>query len=257
MDAFTEKLLMDESHLELSGDSSSDIGDSDSDGFEEISDSGLNIGKDEVERSYSLLGVPVQPDPSSLVLSELREKYPSAFSEESELLLQCVLRETALPFPELSDFQVFCINALLTHHNLLCVTPTGSGKSIIMYMFALCIKKLYPKGLVVVGMPLSSLIMEQHTNTLAVPILTLTMGAKIQGTVVEAMGEPTLSGLDGGGGVSKDISVEEACSGKYGLLCGHPEALSAEPGQQILRRMAREGMINGVMVDEVHQGGFL
>ena len=123
-----------------------------------------------------------------------------------------------------------------------------------MYIYALCIKKLNPKGLVVVGMPLSSLILEQHKNALTVPILTLSMGSNIQGSVVEATGQPTLSGYGGGGCISEDISVEEVCSGKYGLLFAHPEALAARPGQEILRRMAKENMIHAVMVDEVHQG---
>ena len=87
--------------------------------------SGLNISKEEVERSYSLLGVPVEPDPLPLRLSELKEKYPSACSQESEMLLQSVLSKTDLPFEKLSDYQAFCINALLTHHNILCVAPTA------------------------------------------------------------------------------------------------------------------------------------
>ena len=66
-----------------------------------------------MERTYSLLGVPVEPDPLPLQLSELKEKYPSACSQESEMLLQSVLSKTDLPFKKLSDYQAFCINALL------------------------------------------------------------------------------------------------------------------------------------------------
>lgn len=111
-----------------------------------------------------------------------------------------------------------------------------------------------PKSLVVVGMPLSMLIAEQHGNSFGVPVLTLTMGAKMKGTVVEAQGEPTLSGRDLGDTAQQDVSLDEACSGHFGLLCGHPESFASEPGQKILRKMSKEGMISGVMVDEVHQG---
>ena len=99
--------LMDEADLELSSDcSSSEMQDSESDEHDDASDSGLNVTKDEVERSLSLLGVPVEPNASTLLLSELRLKHPSAFSPESESLLSAVLKETPLPFPALSDFQV-------------------------------------------------------------------------------------------------------------------------------------------------------
>ena len=150
--------------------------------------------------------------------------------------------------------QVFCVNALLNHLNVLCVTPTGSGKSAVMYVFALCVKKLNPRGLIVVGMPLSMLIAEQHKNSWGLPVLTLTMGAKIKGTVVEAQGEPKLAGQDSGDAAPQDLTLEEACTGKYGLLFGHPEAFAGEPGQKILRKLSKEMMISAVMVDEVHQG---
>ena len=84
--------------------------------------------------------------------------------------------------------------------------------------------------------------------------MTLTMDAKIRGTVVEAQGQPTLSGQDSADAAQQVLTLEEACSGKFGLLFGHPEAFAAEPGQKILRKMSKEGMISGVMVDEVHQG---
>ena len=101
--------MNEEADLDLSSDSSSSEmqdSESDGDGIEDISDSGLNVSKEEVQRSLALLGVPVQPDPSTLLLSELRVKHPSAFSPESESLLSTVLAETLLPFPALSDFQV-------------------------------------------------------------------------------------------------------------------------------------------------------
>ena len=98
---------MDEADLDLSSDSSSsELQDSEAEEFEEVSDFGLNVSKEEVERTLALLGVPVESDPSTLLLSELQLKYPAAFSPESESLLRSVLGEISLPFPALSDFQV-------------------------------------------------------------------------------------------------------------------------------------------------------
>ena len=58
--------------------------------------------------------------------------------------------------------------------DLLVVMPTGSGKTAIMFVFAMAIRRLPPgfkgypstvsKSLVVVGMPLAMLILDQHSN---------------------------------------------------------------------------------------------
>lgn len=149
---------------------------------------------------------------------------------------------------------MYAVNCLLNHIDLLCVMPTGAGKSIVIYIFALCIRKLNPTGIVVVGQPLSSLINEQHTNPLRVPVLTMSMGGKVRGTSVDGIGMPPSLGQDSAERLSKDVSVEEACGGRFAVFCGHPESFDSKPGQEVLRRMAREGMIMSVMLDEVHQG---
>ena len=60
-------------------------------------------------RNYGSLGTPTDPDPSTLVLSELRMRHPEAFSRDSEKLLEEVLSEAILPFSSLSDFQVLAV----------------------------------------------------------------------------------------------------------------------------------------------------
>ena len=122
-----------------------------------------------------------------------------------------------------------------------------------MYMYTLCIKKMNPKSLVVVGMPLSSLIDEQLNNSFKIPVLTLSMGAKLKGNSVEAHGQPSLAAQ----GSQQHLDIEEACSGKFGLLFGHPEAFASEVGQKMLRRLSDKLEIAAVMVDEVHQGMFI
>ena len=124
--------------------------------------------------------------------------------------------------------------------------PTGSGKSIVIFVYALCARKRNPKAIVIVGQPLSALIAEQYHNPLKVPILSLSMGTQLRGTSLESP-SPV-------GGLSKEVTVAEACSGDYAVFFGHPEAFDSKPGQEILRKMAQEKMITGVMLDEVHQG---
>ena len=61
--------------------------------------------KEQANKNYDLLGSPVTPDPSTLVLDELRIRHPAAFDKEVERLLASVVEEAGLPFP-LTDFQV-------------------------------------------------------------------------------------------------------------------------------------------------------
>ena len=82
------------------------------------------ITKAAVEENYELMERVYTPDPSPLVLSDLRLAHPEAFSPASESALASALSDLSLPFP-LSDFQTFSVNCLLNQHDLLCVVPTG------------------------------------------------------------------------------------------------------------------------------------
>ena len=93
--------------------------------------------------------------------------------------------------------------------------PTGSGKGIVILVFALCVRKRNPKAIVVVGQPLSALITEQHQNSLKVPVLSLSMGGQLRGTAFEC---PPPAG-----NLSREVTVAEACSGDYAVFFGHPE----------------------------------
>ena len=86
-------------------------------------------------------------------------------------------------------------------------------------------------------MPLSLIISQQLDNCWC-PVLNMSMGGN-------------LTGVSDGGTVS--VTLEEALSGKFLITFLHPEATSTDFGQQFLRSLAREGMIRGLVVDEVHQ----
>ena len=51
-----------------------------------------------------------------------------------------------------------------------------------------------------------------------------------------------------------NLSIEDITSGRYVLLCGHPEAFASKTGQAILRALAALKMIKAVLNDEVHVG---
>ena len=88
-------------------------------------------------------------------------------------------------------------------------------------------------------MPLSLIITQQLENSWC-PVLSMSMGGH-------------LTGVGEGGSVA--VTLEEALSGKFLITFLHPEATSTDFGQLFLRSLAREGMIRGLVVDEVHQVG--
>ena len=153
---------------------------------------------------------------------------------------------TRLATVQYNMVQVYAVCSLLNNIDILCVMPTGSGKTIVIFVFALCARKRNPKAIVVVGQPLSALIAEQHHNPLKVPVLSLSMGGQLRGSSLESPSP--------GGVVSKEVTIAEACCGAYAVFFGHPEAFDSKPGQEILRQMAREEIICAVVLDEVHQG---
>ena len=75
-----------------------------------------------------------------------------AFSAKSELALSLVLQDLQLDF-DLADFQVFAVNAILIGHSVISVIPTGSGKSLVIYLVALALPKMIgvENTMVVVG----------------------------------------------------------------------------------------------------------
>ena len=49
--------------------------------------------------------------------------------------------------------QVFCVNALCNGCDVAAIIPTGSGKTLVIYLFALTLQKLNPgtKAMIIVG----------------------------------------------------------------------------------------------------------
>ena len=64
----------------------------------------LGISRQEVEANQLKMGEEVEDDKPSLNLLELREKYPEAFTQESETCLSAVLEDLQLPY-KLTDYQ--------------------------------------------------------------------------------------------------------------------------------------------------------
>ena len=194
-----------------------------------------------------------------IVYWTLSHSLSDAFTPESELALQLVLEDLALPFP-VSPFQEFATNALLNRVDVVGILPTGSGKTLVFYLFSLALRKLPPGyksippsvsqgGLVLVSMPLSMLIQAQLSNPYGCKVASLSMAAEVSGTVCQAKG---LSHLRCAGELISD--AELVANNNFLLLFFHPEAIDDEKGRKLLRDLSRKGRIGGLLIDEVHLG---
>jgi len=201
-----------------------------------IEDQDVNAYISEQEASYNYLmaGRLVKEDETAV----LKKNYKEAFSPESQAAVAAVLEDLNLGYP-LSDFQDIAVNGLLNGLDLLVIIPTGMGKMLIVYLFALALRK-YPgceTSIVLVGLPLTAIMMDQLENPIC-PVAMLSMDGKIKSS-----GEATLS-----------RSIFELLAGKVPLLFGHPESFVSEEGQKILRQLKQKKMIRGLISDEFHQG---
>ena len=137
------------------------------------------------------------------------------------------------------------MNALLNGLDLICIMPPGSGKTLVVYLLAACLRKVHPNSLVVVGMPFPAFPISSDENKLGCKVATLSMSARRRGNYLEAVGDVTLGEVE----EETDHQVCEAdfLSGNFSLLFTHPEALSSQAGHKLLRDLAKRSFIKGKM----------
>ena len=69
------------------------------------------------------------------------EKYSHLLKDEINVFLNQVLDENPLPFI-LQDFQKLSIHALGRGYNVILISPTGSGKMVVVYLAILFLQKV-------------------------------------------------------------------------------------------------------------------
>ena len=209
---------------------------------EEICDD-LDISVKEAQENFSAVGNLIPEESPVNSLTDFKSLYPEAFTTESEAVLKAVLEDIQLPY-QISPFQETAVNGLLNGLDLVCIVPTGSGKMLVIYLFAMAIRKLpngyrglpnTNKSLVLAGMPLTLIMKQQLENSLC-PVAMLTM----DGQMFDSTG--------------KVVTNEKFVSGHFSVLFTHPEALSTDGGRSRLRVLRKEKMLFGLIQDEFHQG---
>ena len=78
------------------------------------------------------------------------EKYAHLLKDEINVFLNQVLDENPLPFI-LQDFQKLSIHALGRGYNVILISPTGSGKMVVVYLAILVLQKVNSQTGVGVG----------------------------------------------------------------------------------------------------------
>ena len=108
----------------------------------------------------------------------------------------------------------FSLNVLGNKQNLILISPTGSGKMLVVLLGTLLMKKILgkEKGVSVGTQPLS-LIMEEKMNDKLVPTAILTMEGELKNCFEEQDQEASLSSPE-----------EEVLRGSFPCLIGHPES---------------------------------
>ena len=141
---------------------------------------------------------------------------------------------------------MFSVNALLNGLDLICIMPPGSGKTLVIYLLAACLRKIHPNSLVLVGMPFPAFPMNSHQqeNKLGCKMATLSMLAQRRGNYLEAVGEVALGEVGDG---PQQVCEADVLKGNFSLLFSHPEAMSSEAGHKLFRALAKKGFIKGKM----------
>ena len=170
-------------------------------------------------------------------------KYSYLLNDEVATILEEVLEENPLPF-ELADFQRLAIHALGSLRNVILISPTGSGKMMVVYLAILVLQKKFGihSGVGVGTQPLSS-IMKEKLKTALIPTGTISMRGSVQtSTSLEEEEEE----------VSLSVSLDDMMTGMVSCLIGHAESWLSKTAKEILDSLQDLGLILLSFVDEAH-----
>ena len=208
-------------------DNESEVSDSEEDGSSEVQT--ISISKEIADENYEIAGTIIGEEIDQISLT----KHQHLLSDKVHLALQEVLEEVRLPF-ELADFQKVSLHVLGSCENLILISPTGSGKMMIVYLGSLLMRKILKntKGVTIGTQPLS-LIMEEKLKSSLVPTCVISMAGDMKHNLEpEENKEVVFSSTE-----------EDILSGKVPVIIGHHESMVSDQGQQLVRKLHREGRI--------------
>ena len=204
--------------------------------FENICTMRVWGGNDTCTINYDMVGqeVPEEKDKISLDL------YPHLFVDVVHNAIQEVLSEVQLPY-SLSDFQLLSLHVLGSGKSLLLVSPTGSGKTIVIYLGTLLLRKMLKisEGVAVITEPLN-MIMSEKLATSIVPTGVISMSGELRTSLEER------------DGVRLSAPEEKFLDGSLPCLFGHPESWLSEKGKELIKELHKKKRIVLNVTDEMH-----
>ena len=185
----------------------------------------LSISTELANSNYEKAGELVREEPDQVSLTS----HAHLLNDKMHNLIEEVLMEVNLPYRP-SDFQMISLHVLGSHRNLLLISPTGSGKTLVIFLGTLLLRKMtgISQGVCLVTEPLNLILTEKLGNSL-IPTGVISMTGQLR------------SSLEERDGVCLSKPEEEFLDGSLPCLFGHPESWLSEKGPALIIELHNKG----------------
>ena len=212
---------------------------SDEESFDEVEEESRcsNLPADylNAQKNYDMAGQEVPEEQDQISIAD----HHHLLNDVVHQYLQEVLHEVQLPY-SLSDFQLLSLHVLGSGKSLMLLSPTGSGKTNVIYLGILLMRKIFniPDGVVIVTEPLNMIMAEKLKSSL-VPTGVISMTGELKTSLEET------------DGVKLSAPEESFLDGSLPCLFGHPEAWLSVKGRKIVKDLYKKNMILMLVTDEM------
>jgi superfamily II DNA helicase RecQ len=131
------------------------------------------------------------------------------------------------------------ILAILNGQSVVLMAPTGSGKSAIYIVAIFLLRKINPKAVLLLSLPVNEVMKEKNRDPL------------MKSVFVDMAGRAVAEGDETGDG-EFSVDVDEILTGEYPVIIGHAESWESKAGKKLVKKLRDESMIGLLAFDEVH-----
>ena len=197
----------------------------------------LSISSELASKNYDESGELIEEENDEISIS----KNSHLLNDRIHLLIEEVLEDVKLPYRP-SDFQMLSLHVLGSQKNLVLISPTGSGKTLVIFLSTLLLRKVMDisKGVSLVTEPLN-LIMSEKLRGNILPTGVISMTGQLKTSLEDDDDIITLSRPE-----------EEFLNGVLPCLFGHPESWLSETGKNIIKQLYDKQRILLNVTDEMH-----
>ena len=195
----------------------------------------LSISSVVAKRNYDMAGEEVPEEEDNISIADNGH----LLSDKVHHYLQEVLSEVNLPY-SLSDFQLLSLHCIGSGKNLMLISPTGSGKTNVIYLGILLLRKVFDiqDGVAIITEPLN-MIMAEKLKSSIIPTGVISMTGELKTSLEER------------DGVKLSAPEESFLDGSLPCLFGHPEAWLSEKGRKLIKELYRKSKILLIVTDEM------